>query len=92
MYLHTKYKSKFGKARLENVKNGVDLMRLLQERDCLDVNNTSVLNELLTFIKRGDLIRKVEDYTSRRPLLHNGAREITFFKRIGKVSNLMIKI
>jgi hypothetical protein len=40
-------KPKFGKAELEKVRNGVDLLPLLQERDLYGINKLSFIKTLL---------------------------------------------
>ena len=55
-------KPKFGKAELEKVRNGVDLIPLLQERDLHGINNLSFIKTLLKQMKREDLLKEVCNY------------------------------
>jgi hypothetical protein len=47
---------------LEKVKNGVDLLPLLQERDLHDINKLSFIKILLKHMKRFDLLKEVYNY------------------------------
>ena len=53
---------KFGKAQLEKVENGVDLLPILQERELLGINNLSFIKTLLKYLKRDDLLKEVNNY------------------------------
>lgn len=53
---------KFKKAALEKIDDGIDLLRILQERDLLRIDDVSYLKTLLAHIYRDDLTRKVEEY------------------------------
>jgi hypothetical protein len=61
-YLKMMGKPKFGKAELEKVRNGVDLIPLLQERDLHGINNLSFIKTLLKQMKREDLLKEVCNY------------------------------
>lgn len=64
-YLNMTSNSMFGKASLETVKDGVGLMEILRKRDKLSENNLTFLKDILTFLKRKDLIRKIEQFERR---------------------------
>ena len=53
---------KFGRANLEKVTNCVILLRLLQDRDLLGINNLSFIKKILEHMNRKDLLRKVNNY------------------------------
>ena len=55
-------KPKFGKARLEKVKNGVEVLPLLQERDLLGINNVSFTKNIWERINKNVLLREVYNY------------------------------
>ena len=55
-------KPKFGKADLEKVRNGVDLLPLLQQRELFGINNLSFIKTLLTKMQREDLLKEVNNY------------------------------
>ena len=55
-------KPKIGKAELEKVRNGVDLLPLLQERDLYGINKLSFIKTLLKQMKRDDLLKEVCNY------------------------------
>ena len=61
-YLKMIDKPKFGKADLEKVRNGVDLLPLLQERDLHGINNLSFIKTILKHMKRDDLLKEVYNY------------------------------
>ena len=61
-YLRMMDKSKFGKVQLEKVSNCVDVLRLLQERDLLGINELSFIKTLLEHMNRNDLLREVNNY------------------------------
>ena len=55
-------KPTFGQADLEKVRNGVDLLPLLQERDLHGINKLSFIKTLLKHMKRFDLLQEVYNY------------------------------
>ena len=55
-------KPTFGQADLEKVRNGVDLLPLLQERDLHGINKLSFIKTLLKHMKRYDLLKDVCNY------------------------------
>jgi hypothetical protein len=61
-YLKMMGKPKFGKAELQKVRNGVDLLPLLQERDLYGINKLSFIKTLLKHMKRDDLLKEVCNY------------------------------
>jgi len=75
-YLQMIEKPTIGKARLEKVKNDVELLPLLQERDLDGIHKLSVIKNILERMNRNDLLTEVcyekesveaVDAKSRRP-------------------------
>ncbi|XP_037696038.1 FAS-associated death domain protein isoform X1 [Choloepus didactylus] len=50
------------KKKLERVQSGVDLFSMLLEQNELDSENTRLLRELLTSLRRQDLLRRLDDF------------------------------
>lgn len=51
-----------GKRKLERVQSGVDLFSVLLEQNELDPHHTELLRELLTSLRRQDLLRRLDDF------------------------------
>lgn len=67
-----------GKRKLERVQSGLDLFSVLLEQNELDSQHTELLRELLTSLRRHDLLRLLDDFeagaTARAPPEEQGAR------------------
>ncbi|XP_015987062.2 FAS-associated death domain protein [Rousettus aegyptiacus] len=50
------------KRKLERVQSGVDLFTVLLEQNELDAQHTELLRELLTSLRRQDLLRRLDDF------------------------------
>ncbi|KAF6103257.1 Fas associated via death domain [Phyllostomus discolor] len=53
---------RLGKRKLERVQSGIDLFSLLLEQNDLDRENPERLRELLTSLRRRDLLRLLDDF------------------------------
>lgn len=67
-----------GKRKLERVQSGLDLFSVLLEQNELDAQHTQLLRDLLSSVRRQDLLRLLDDFeagaTARAPPEEQGAR------------------
>ncbi|XP_012613164.1 FAS-associated death domain protein [Microcebus murinus] len=55
-------RERVGKRKLERVQSGVDLFSVLLEQNDLEPQRTDFLRELLTSLRRGDLLQRLDDF------------------------------